>query len=207
MTLKIYSHPVSGHAHRVRLFASLIGADAEIIEVNLGEGEHKSAGFLKKNRFGQIPVLEDGDTTIADANAILVYLAKKLNKTDWLPEDPAGAAAVQRWLSVAAGQIAFGPNAARLINLFGAGFNPDEVKERANAVLTVLDEELAPSSFILGNTPTIADVALYTYISSAPEGGIDLAPYTNVNNWLVAIEALPGFVPFGQSPVGLRKTA
>jgi len=207
MTIKIYSHPVSGHAHRVRLFASLIGADVEVVEINLGEGEHKSDEYLKKNRFGQIPVLEDGDTIIADSNAILVYLAKKHNETDWLPEDPAGAAAVQRWLSVAAGQIAFGPGAARLINLFGAGFNPNEVKDRANAVLTVIDEELTPDTFILGNAPTIADIALYSYIASAPEGDIDLTPYKNIKIWLSAIEALPGFIPFDQNQIGLRKAS
>lgn len=207
MTIKIYDFPLSGHAHRVRLFASLINADVEIIEVNLPAGEHKSPEFLKKNRFGQIPLLEDGDTVVADSNAILVYLAKKYAKSDWLPEDPAGAAAVQRWLSVAAGQIAFGPGAARLINLFGATFNADEVTQRANAVLTVIDEELADRIFITGDAVTIADVSLYSYISSAPEGNVDLSPFPHVNRWLAAIEALPGFVPFQQSEVGLRAKA
>ena len=56
-----------------------------------------------------MPVLEDDGVVVADSNAILVYLAKKAGRTDWLPEDPAGAAAVQRWLSVAAGELAYGP--------------------------------------------------------------------------------------------------
>lgn len=207
MTIKIYDFPLSGHAHRVRLFASLIDADVEIIEINLAAGEHKSPEFLKKNRFGQIPLLEDGDTVVADSNAILVYLAKKYGKTDWLPEDPAGAAAVQRWLSVAAGLIAFGPGAARLINLFGAKFNAEEVVERSKTVLNVVDAELADHPFITGDAVTIADISLYSYISSAPEGNVDLSPYANVNRWLAAIEALPGFVPFQQSEVGLRVKA
>lgn len=105
--------PLSGHSHRVRLFLSLIGAHAEAIEVDLANGAHKAPEFLKLNPFGQVPVLVDNDIVITDSNAILVYLAKRFGKTDWLPESPAGAAAVQKWLSVAAGEIAYGPAAAR----------------------------------------------------------------------------------------------
>lgn len=207
MTMKIYDFPLSGHAHRARLFASLIGADVEIVHVDLPGGEHKTPEFLAKNPFGQVPVLEDGDTFVADSNAILVYLAQKLGNSAWLPTDAAGAAAVQRWLSVAAGEIAFGPGAARLITLFGASFDVAEVTARAERVLTTIDAELAHSAFITGETVTIADVALYSYIAAAPEGNIDLAPYRNVLAWLARIEALPGFVPFVQSEVGLRKSA
>lgn len=207
MSIKIYDFPLSGHAHRARLFASLIGVDAEIVHVDLAAGEHKSAAYLAKNRFGQVPLLEDADTIVADSNAILVYLAKKFDKTDWLPQDPAGAAAVQRWLSVASGLLAFGPAAARLITLFGAQMNAEEVINRANTLLTVMNDELRDQSFIIGEQVTIADVALYSYIASAPEGNVDLGIYTHVNNWLARIEALPGFLPFQQSHVGLRATA
>ncbi|HSE72903.1 MAG TPA: glutathione S-transferase [Dongiaceae bacterium] len=201
--MKLYHHPLSGHAHRVRLFLSLIGVPHELVEVDLAGGAHKAPEFLKLNRFGQVPVLDDEGTVIADSNAILVYLAKKYRKTDWLPETPAGAAAVQRWLSVAAGQIAFGPAAARLITLLGAKFNAEEVIARAHAVLKLIDEELADRSWIAAPNPTIADVALYSYIARAPEGNVDLAGYRNVNTWLARVEALPGFVAFGKSPVGL----
>ena len=110
---------------------------------------------------------------------------------------------MQRWLSVAAGQIAFGPAAARLINLLGAKFDAEEVIGRAHAVLKVVDEELADKSWIAASNPTIADVALYSYIARAPEGNVDISGYRNVNAWLARIEALPGFVAFGKSPVGL----
>ena len=99
--MKLYHHPISGHAHRARLFLSLLGLDHELIVVDLLQGEHKSPEFLKLNPFGQIPVLDDDGTVVSDSNAILVYLAKKYGRSDWLPEDPSGAAAVQRWLSVA----------------------------------------------------------------------------------------------------------
>lgn len=202
--MKLYFHPISGHAHRARLFLSLIGADVEIVDVDLAKGEHKSPEYLAKNRFGQVPLLEDEGEFISDSNAIMVYAAKKFGRTDWLPADPIGGARVQRWLSVAAGQIAFGPGAARLVTIFNAGFNPDEVIARAHAILTLIEAELQGRDWIAADSPTIADLALYSYIARAPEGNVDLSSYTNVNNWLARIEALPGFVEFGKTAVGLN---
>lgn len=201
--MKLYHHPLSGHAHRAHLFLSLIGVPHELVQVDLMAGAHKTPAFLKLNRFGQVPVLDDDGTIISDSNAILVYAAKKFGKADWLPEAPEQAAAVQRWLSVAAGQIAFGPAAARMVTLFGAKFNAEEVVARAHAVLKVIDDELTGRSWIAAKNPTIADVALYTYIASAPEGNVDLSTYGNVRAWLGRVEALPGFVAFQKSPVGL----
>jgi len=207
MSIKYYDFPLSGHAHRAKLFLSLIGVDHGVVFVDIANGEHKSPEFLAKNSLGQVPVLEDGETFIADSNAILVYLAKKFGKTDWLPEDPKGAAQVQRWLSVAAGQIAFGPAAARLVTVFGATFNAEEVIGRANAILGLIDKEVSAKPFIMGDKPTIADVALYSYIFSAPEGNVDLALFGNVNTWLARIASLPNFLPFPETEAGLRKTA
>ena len=120
--MKLYHHPLSGHAHRARLFLNLLGLPHELIEVDLAKGAHKQAGFLALNPFGQVPVLDDEGTIVTDSTAILVYLARKLKRRDWLPESPEAAADVQKWLSVAAGQIAYGPCAARLITVFGASF-------------------------------------------------------------------------------------
>jgi glutathione S-transferase len=201
--VKLYFHPISGHAHRARLFLSLIGADVEIIDVDLAKGQHKSSEYLALNRFGQVPLLDDDGVIVPDSNAIMIYAAKKFGRTDWLPEDPAAAAAIQRWLSVAAGQIAFGPAAARLVTIFNAGFNPEEVIGRAHAVLKVIEAELVGRQWITADHPTIADVALYSYIARAPEGNVDVSAYVNVKAWLGRIEALPGFVEFGVTPVGL----
>jgi glutathione S-transferase len=205
--VKLYYHPLSGHSHRARLFLSLLGVEHELVEVDLMSAQHKSPEYLKLNRFGQVPVLVDDDRKIADSNAILVYLSKKLGKTDWLPEEPEAAAAIQRWLSVAAGEIAYGPAAARLITVFGAQYKPEEVIARAHSVLKLIDTELAARDFIAKSNPTIADVALYSYIARAPEGNVDLSDYPNVNAWLRRIEALPGFVEFKKTPVGLTAEA
>ena len=200
--MKVYYTPLSGHCHRVQLFAGLINADIEFIPVDLAAGEHRTPEFLKRNPFGQVPVLVDGDVVVSDSNAILVYLATVMGKTEWLPTAAAELAAVQKWLSVAAGEIMYGPCAARLITVFGAAFNADEVIARSHRVLKLIDAQLAEHTWIALDHVSLADVALYSYIARAPEGGVDLTPYTNVNAWLARIEALPGFVAFPLSNSG-----
>jgi glutathione S-transferase len=198
--LKLYHFPLSGHAHRAHLFLGLLGAEYELVHVDIPSRAHKAAEFLALNPFGQVPVLEDDGVVVSDSNAILVYLAKKFRRTDWLPEGAAEAAAVQRWLSVAAGQIAFGPCAARLVTVFGASFDHAEVIARAHDILKLIDKELSARSWIIaGGAPTIADVALYSYIARAPEGDVDLSAYAHVRAWLKRIESLPGFIPFQET--------
>ncbi|WP_435657134.1 glutathione S-transferase N-terminal domain-containing protein [Brucella pituitosa] len=201
--MKLYHHPLSGHSHRARLFLSLLGLSHDLVEVDLKSGAHKKTDFLEMNPFGQVPVLDDDGVFISDSNAILVYLARKAARTDWLPEDAKGAAAVQRWLSVAAGEIAYGPAAARLITVFGAKFNPEEVINRAHAVLGRMESQLTGRDWLVGDRPTIADVAIYSYVARAPEGNVDLSGYPAVGAFLRRVEALPGFVDFVRTPVGL----
>lgn len=207
MLMKLYSFRLSGHCHRVHLFLSVLGIDYETIEVDLRAREQKSPAYLNLNRLGQVPVLVDGDTVIADSTAILVYLARKYAPKRWLPDTPNEAAEVQRWLSVASGEVSYGIAAARLITLFGARRNADEVIERSHATLAVLDEELNARDWIAGLEPTIADIALYGYVERAPEGNVDRSRYSNVNRWLRRIEAMPGFIPFQRSSVGLEAAA
>lgn len=202
--IKLYRHPLSGHAHRVELLLSLLNLPTELVFVDLAKGEHKKAEFLAINPFGQVPVIDDNGTVISDSNAILVYLAKKYGSGSWQLNDPLTEARVQRWLSVAAGQVAYGPAAARLITVFGAAFNADEVINRAHALLKVMDNELAASPFLAGSAPSIADVANYSYIAHAPEGNVALEAYPNVRAWLQRIEALPGFVPMQRTAAGLH---
>jgi len=202
---KLFHVPLSGHSHRALLFLSLLDLDHEIVEIDFMNGEHKQDAHLARNAFGEVPVLEEDGRAIADSNAILVYLARRYGADHWLPADPWVEAEVQRWLSVAAGRIAFGPCAARLNTLFGASFDTGEVVARAKDTLRVMDARLADADWIAATPePTIADVALYSYVDRAPEGGIDLAPYQHVRTWLQRIEALPGFVAMPRSAVGLE---
>lgn len=202
--MKLYHVSLSGHAHRARLLISLLGLPHELVEVDIAAGDNKTPEFLALNPFGQVPVLEDDGVVVADSNAILVYLAKKTGRTDWLPEDARGAAAVQRWLSVAAGEIAYGPAAARLVTVFGAKFNPEEVIARAHLILGRLESHLAGRTWLVGDAPTIADVAIYSYVARAPEGNVDISGYPQVNALLRRIEALPGFVAIPETAAGLN---
>ena len=203
-TLKLHRYPLSGHSHRVHLALSLMGLPFDLIDVDLMKAAHKSPEFLKLSPFGQVPVLEDGDTVVFDSNAILVYLAAKFDPTGrWLPRDAKGQADVQAWFSVAAGQIAFGPATARLITVFGAQRDAKDAIARAHALLKVMDARLGSSAFLTGTAANLADVAAYSYIAAAPEGNVDIAAYANVRGWLARIEALPGFVPFQKTAVGL----
>ncbi|WP_206950820.1 glutathione S-transferase family protein [Trinickia acidisoli] len=192
--IRLHAARLSGHAHRAKLFLSLLDLPFETIEVDLRAREQKTPAFLAMNPFGQVPVIEDGDTVLFDSNAILVYLAKRYGNPSWLPEDPLGAAHVTQWLSIAAGQIAHGPCAARLVKLFGDTLDHDVAVRTAVKLFDVIEPEFGKRPFAVGVHPTIADVAAYTYIAHAPEGGIALAPYPNIRAWLARVEALPGFV-------------
>ncbi len=202
LPLRLYRHPLSGHAHRVALFLSLLSLPFEAVDIDLAAGAHKRPEFLRKNPFGQVPVLEDGDVALADSNAILVYLALRYDPDRrWYPTDPLTAARIQRWLSVAAGELAAGPATARMVKLLNVAADHDRARNIANHLFGLLDRSLAAQAFLVGAQPTIADVALHSYTAHAPEGGVSLEPYPNVTAWLRRIEALPRFVPMQRSAV------
>jgi glutathione S-transferase len=202
-SIQLYRSAISGHCHRVELFLSLLGLPFEAIDIDLVRKEHKTPDFLAMNLLGQVPVLRDGELTLADSNAILVYLEARHAPGQWLPRDPVGAARVQRWLSLAAGPLAFGPAAARVVQLFKRPTDPKEAIERAEGLLQLMESELGRTPFLVGERATLADVAHYAYVARAPEGLVSLQPYPAIRAWLARIEALPGFVPMLKSPVGL----
>ncbi len=106
----LYGTALSGHTQRVAALLSMLDLPWRLehtpVEVR------RTPEFLSLNPFGEVPVLRDGDVVLADSNAILVYIARRYDPHDrWLPSDPVGQALVQRWLSVAAGEVAFGPEA------------------------------------------------------------------------------------------------
>jgi len=201
-TTRLHWHPLSGHSHRAQLMLSLLDREFDLIEVDVRSGAHKAPAFVQLSPFGQVPVLESEGEVIADSNAILVYLAIRYDTSGrWYPRDAVGGAKVQRWLSVAAGQLAAGPMAARLANVFGLPTDQAKAQAGAVALFSVMEAELARGPFLVGHHPTIADVALYTYTAHAPEGGIALEPYPAIRAWIGRIEGLPGFVPMAKTTV------
>jgi len=200
--ISIYSFPLSGHAHRVVLFAALANITHELVNVDLAAGEHKQAEFLAINPDGQVPVIKDGDTVISDSNAILVYLARQY-APEFLPQHPAEEAQVQKFLTMAAGEIAYGPAAARLITLFSAPLDAASCLANAHKALTKLETHLNDKQWLVANKLTIADIAIYSYVAHAPEGNVSLHEYPNVRSWLANMQQQPGFLPMPASAVGL----
>ena len=202
--IRLYRTSKSGHAHRVELFLSLLSLQYDLVDVDLRGGQNRTPDYLAMNPFGQVPVIDDNGLFLYDSNAILLYLARSYGDERWLPADPLGQARIQQWFSLAAGPIFSGPCAARLVMLFGAPLDHERAKGIAHKLFAILEPQFALRSFALGEHVSVADVAAYTYIAHAPEGGIDLEPYPAMRAWLERIEALPGFVPMQRTPVEPR---
>jgi len=195
--ITLYGHEISGNSYKVRLLLSLLNVEYEWIRVDLMKGEHKSPEYLAKNPFGQVPFLVDGEVQLADAQAILVYLARQYGGEKWLPLDALSLAQIIRWLSTTAGEVRQGPENARLYYLFGAGtkINIERATQKSEFILTQLDQHLSDRVWLEFDRPTIADVAIYPYIALARDGKIDLDVYPHVLNWIERVKQLPGYIP------------
>ncbi|AFY39235.1 Glutathione S-transferase domain protein [[Leptolyngbya] sp. PCC 7376] len=193
--ITLYGHELSGNVYKVRLLLELLGTEYEFVKVDLMKGEHKKPPYLAINPFGQVPALVDGDETVLDAQAILVYLAKKYGSEDWLPTDAVSLSKVVRWLSTTAGEVRQGVESARLYHLFKMKtLNIERTEEKANLILKQLDEHLADQEWLEFGRPTIADIAVFPYVALAPDGNISLDAYPNVLSWIDRIKHLPNFV-------------
>lgn len=193
--IHLYGHELSGNCYKVKLLLSLLGLQYEWVKVDLIKGEHKSAEFLVLNAFGQVPVLTDEEVTLADAQAILVYLARKYGGEQWLPVDAVSLSQVVRWLSTAAGEVRQGPESARRYHRFkDTTLNLERTNQKAAFILAQLDQHLSQHPWLELGRPTIADVAVFPYVALAPEGEISLESYPHVLAWIERIKQLPGFI-------------
>ena len=152
----LYGFPLSGHSHRAELALSLLGLEYRSVTVDLPAGAHKLPDFLALNPFGQVPVLDDDGTIVADSNAILTYLAAKYDDGTLMPRDAVGAAEVQRWFSVAAGEVARGPATARLINVFKAPLDKSQAHRMAERILALIETHLADRPYLAADRLTFA---------------------------------------------------
>jgi glutathione S-transferase len=199
-TITVHGTELSGHVHRVVLLLRMLGLPYRFVVAP--PEVRRTPDFLKLNPLGQIPVLEDGPLVLADSNAIMVYLIKRYAPgSPWLPEEPVAAAQVQRWLSIAAGEVMHGCAIARAIKQFNAPLDHSQAVRIGNRVLRFMEGHLANRTWLAVDHPTIADLACYSYVAHAPEGGISLDPYPSVRAWLARVEALPQFVAIPPSPI------
>ena len=196
----LYGAELSGHTHRVELLLRMLGLPFRFKAASADV--RRTPEFHRLNPLGQIPVLQDGGVTLADSNAILVYLAKRYGaETHWLPDEPEAAARVQRWLSIAAGEVRYGPAMARMISQWNYPGLLAYSKQIAGMLLPFMDEHLSGRRFLAADHATIADLACYSYVAHAPEGGIALDGYASVLSWLRRVEALPHFKPIPPLPI------
>lgn len=200
--VKLYRNPKSGHCHRVELMLALLEIPYENVDLDMANGAHHEPDYLKISPLGQVPAIDDNGVALADSNAIIVYLVERYGDPAlWIGTDPVEKARVQRWLSIAAGEIAAGPCAARLVTVFGAPLDYEGAKAKAHKLFMMMDAHLDGRDWLAADRPTLADIAGYSYIVHAPEGGVGLADYPHVRAWLARIEALPRFIGMARSPV------
>lgn len=193
--MQLYDLELSGNCYKVRLFLAFLGQAYDLRPVAFLDGEHKTEEFIARNPFGEIPVLIDGDVLLRDSQAILIYLARKYDRSDWYPTDAAGQAMVAQWLMVAENEIARGPNDARLHDKFGLAIDVEAARERSARILGILDRHLSTRDWLELGRPTIADIACFPYVALSHEGAVSLEPYASVRTWVDRVKGLSGFIP------------
>lgn len=199
--MKLYDLARSGNCYKIRLFLSILGLDYEKIPVDANAGELQTPEFLAINPNGLVPVLIDGDSTIYDSAAILIYLALTHGGEAWISSDPLRLGSIVRWLTFEQAEGRYGLARARAIKLqlrtpLVASGTFEESKMLAESALNTFEQRLSGHAWLAGGeTPTIADIACYPYTALIPDAGIALEPYAAIGRWMQAIEDLPGYVP------------
>ena len=191
--IRLYGAPLSGNAYKARLLLELLGLEYEETVVNLQTGENRTESFLALNPRGQIPTLVDGEVTVWDSQAILVYLARRYGDA-WLPVEPASMAEVMQWLALAENELLFGLARARAVRVFGRDFDLAACQAYGRAGLKVLETRLAEHEWLAAGKPTIADIACMPYAALSYMGDVPLDDFPSVRAWIERMRALPRFV-------------
>jgi glutathione S-transferase len=179
---------------------NILGLKYDKVNVDFVNKEHKGEKFLKLNAFGEIPVFEDGNLRLRDAQAILVYLASKYDKTgQWYPDDAEARGRIQMWLSTGGGEV-MNSAGARLVKILNYPMDLEKLQAGAKRVFGIMNEHLAHREFLELGHATIGDIACFPYTAMAGEGGIELAPYTHILRWIDQVKRLPGFIPMPGIP-------
>jgi glutathione S-transferase len=192
--MQLYDLELSGNCYKIRLFAALARIPLDIVAVDFLAGAHKQPPLIGLNPWGEIPILVDGEVVLRDSQAILVYLASKYAGESWLPRDPAGLAEVMQWLSTAANEVQNGPASARLVDKFGYALDKADTLKRSARILPLIEAHLGKRQWLACGRPTIADCAVFPYVALAPEGGVSLADYPHIRQWIGRVKALPDFL-------------
>lgn len=192
--ITLYDMSLSGNCHKARMLLSFLSLPYRLRPVDLANGEQRSTQYIQLNPFGQVPVLDDDGLIIRDSQAILVYLAKRYGGEAWWPDDAYQLAQITAWLSTAANDIFNGPALLRVHYKFGRAIDVAKARQTADKVLGIVDSHLESHDWLVGESVSIADLAVYPYLALAPEGGIDIGAYPNIVAWFGRIRSMPGYV-------------
>ncbi|WP_434722178.1 glutathione S-transferase family protein [Mesorhizobium sp. RIZ17] len=192
--LTLYDYLPSQNAWKIRVLLGLLGIAYETRMVSIFEGESRTEAFLKLNPAGAVPVLavENGQA-IAESNAILVCVAED---TPYLPADRLARAKVMQWLffeqyyvEPVIGSLRFWTLTGRLERNHALVAGKREAGVRA---LGALERSLRDTAFLVGDTLTIADIAVYAYAHRAEDCGFSLADYPAVEAWVERVGEVIG---------------
>ena len=194
----LYDSPVSGNCYKVRLLLAHLGIPYERRAVSVVDRSNRPEVLGGLNPSLRVPtvVLDDG-RPLGESGAILWYFAEG---TRFVPEDPYERAQVLQWMFFE--QYDLEPTIAVVRFWVAYSGRPeqfaDRLPERRDAgerALRALDRQLEGRSYVVGDSLSLADIALYGYTHVAPEGGFDLDPYPSVRPWLRRVASEPGHVP------------
>jgi len=199
----VYDSDGSGNGYKVWLLLNFLQKPYKWIGVDVLGGETKSPDFLKINPVGKIPVLEFEDgRRLIESNAILNFLA---DGTDWIPSDPFQKAQMFSWMFWE--QYSHEPNVA-VLRFWHHYLDmtpelkaqvPDKEK-KAYAALDIMEMQLSYTDWLVGDGPTLADIALYAYTHVAEEAELDMSKYPAIQAWTARFAALPNYVPITFRP-------
>jgi glutathione S-transferase len=199
--MKIYGDFGSGNCLKVKYTADRLRLPYTWVPVDIMKGETRTPEFLARYPLGRIPAVEFEDgRRLAESNAIIRYLARG---SDLLPEDAFTQAQIDQWLFWE--QYSHEPYVATTryyIVYLGRSLDQREPwrVERGEAALDLMNRLLAGHSWFVGETMTIADIALLAYTRLAHEGGFDLTARGNVRAWIGRCEQALGLEPVMSRP-------
>ena len=189
----LYDNPLSRNGYKARLLASHLGLALDVVAKDLKAGESRRDDF---NAAGRVPVLElDDGTCLAESNAIVLYLAEG---SPLSPAAPLERAQVLRWMFFEQNAVLPTIGAARFLRITGRDKErPDVYAQRvemAHDALAALERHFGVHPWAALGRFTVADIALYAYLSVTEEAGLDLAAYPAVAAWRNRVQSLPGHV-------------
>ncbi len=195
---RLYGSPISGNAYKPALMLALSGQRFAFVPVDVQSGATRTDAYLAINRFQEIPVLEHGGRRIVQSGVILTYLAEQLGRFGHRNEDERWT--IQEWLAWDNQRMTGGPALLRFQKRFVADTDPAVLaflRGRAERALGQLSAALAKTGWLVGDRPSIADIATCAYAFWLDEAGLDAERWPAIPAWLDRIRALPGFAPAG----------